>query len=595
MAQQFLNELGLAGNQSMPINSTLIFSHPQMEEDLRVRSGANSIKWSYELNTISTPTVGGEVVQILSCFVGPITIEGTAAGYQTGATVNRGERPGWGPGTTTPTDEALNIVHWFLRYMHLAGALQGQDDRRNEAAIKFSYPARNWDFWIQVTQLNGFDFSSDQVLVPWSITAEILSDAGLDYFEAATMNTFTDSLTERTLLHKAISPGFDYANNPFINRALNDPGGAALSSRLGDNFQTLIASWSDSNFMTWGFHPFGNPGELMPEDPYTVWQRLLGGEFVGKPPTTDYLGISYDAATDGGGGGGGGETLPGQVLPEERWLEDVLRALGAPISQQNICFMRAWQAWEGGHTKNAAKYNWLNVTTPMKGSSSAGTSQSSIQKYSDYETGVAAQVKTITNGRYPNIVAGLREGNPLTDWDGVARDLHMWHTGREGGHDTYSNNIRRSAEQCIAKYAKPTGARAAILEYIVQAEGNEANWHYAFGGPHGRGGYISPTASNVQTDCSGYTTLCYMHAQKKGFAVPSIPAQSDAQGAMGKRVSGTYLVGDLCIYPNHVSIVASAGDARTATVSSHGQESGPKRYTGINYRGDLTHVVRILD
>lgn len=452
MAQQYLNELGLAGNQSMPISSTLVFWHPSIDDRLHIRSGAHSIKWSYELNTASTPTVGGEVVQILSCFVGPITITGEAAGYQTGSKVARTERPGWGPGTTTPTDEALTIVDWFLQYMHLAGTLQGQDDRRNEAAIKFSYPARGWEFFIQVTALSGFDFSADQVTVPWSITAEIVSDAGLDYFEAATMNSFTDSLTERKLLYKAISPGFDYRSNPFLNPGVNDPGGAALSSRLGDNFQSLVASWADADFMTWGFNPFGNPGELMPEDPYTVWQRLLGGEFIGQPPTTDYLNAAYSAA--GGGGASGSQTLPGQVLPEERWIQSLLEALGYPLTQQNICFMRSWQAWEGGHTKNTAKFNWLNSTQKAKGSVSAGTKQASVQAYPDFETGVQATAQTITSGNsgrgYPAIEAALASGNPTNYWDEMAADLRTWHGGQD---DAYRNKIRASTEQCLAQYA----------------------------------------------------------------------------------------------------------------------------------------------
>jgi len=452
-----LNELGFTGNQSVPIDSVLVFTHPQLPEPLRVRSGAHSIKWSYELNTLSTPTVGGEVVQILSCFVGPITIQGEAVGYQTGARADRSKRPGWAG--YTPTDEAVSIMDWFLDYMHLAGTLQGDDETRNQAAIRFEYPARGWAFWIQVTGLQGFDFSTKQVTVPWSITAEVISDAGLDYFEAATMNTFTDDLTSRTLLAQAISPGYDAASNPFINPALNSPGDAALAARLGDNFQSLIASWAGANFMTWGFNPMGDPADIMSEDPYSFYHKQLGGEYLGTFTTdtvTDYGGIPVDVGSaTGTGGSDAGDAATGPV-PD--WIAAVLRVGGWGQTQQNVCFLRSWQKWEGGGTNNAATFNFMNTTLEIPGHSHGNNPgmRSDIQAYDTFDNGVLATVKTIKSGNsgagYPRIGAALGLGNVLDNWGGVQHDLNVWVSGpNAGGLDSpsaYTEHIRKDTEAC---------------------------------------------------------------------------------------------------------------------------------------------------
>jgi len=573
----------LAGQKSIPIDSSLVFRHPEMDDDLRVRSGANAIKWSYELNTVSTPTVGGEVVQVLSCFVGPITIEGLASGHQTGSKVDRSRRPGWGD--FTPTDEVQEIIDWFLRYMHLAGSLVGQgDERRSESAIRFSYPARGWEFWIQVIDLQGFDFSADQVAVPWSITAEVVSDAGLDYFEAATMNTFTDDLTSRTMLAQAISPGKDFLSNPFVNPTLNAPTDKDLAERLGDNFQSLVASWGDSNFMTWGFNPIGDPGDVMKEDPYSTWAKLTGGEYLGQFPDTaikDYQGAPF-VATDGGDGGSA--PAGGAVDPTAaQWIQDVLKGVGGQQTQENVCFMKTWAHFEDGGGGAASRYNWLNTTQSMPGADTINAD--GVKAYKDAATGVRATVQTILNGHYPHIVAGLRSGNILqSDWAGVSADLDVWGTGHAGA-------IRSMATTCAkTALATPTAtaAQRAMIDYIGRAENNEPNWHYVRGGPAGRTFFPNPGAASISTDCSGYTA-CVYHA-----AGISIPAQSDAQGARGHVVSGSFQVGDLCIYPDHVTVVKAPGAATSAIVSSHGQESGPRAYRGVNYRGDLQKVVRIL-
>jgi hypothetical protein len=49
---------------------------------LTVNSGLEEASWSYNLNCMTYPTYGGEVVQILSCNVGELTLAGTLPSYR---------------------------------------------------------------------------------------------------------------------------------------------------------------------------------------------------------------------------------------------------------------------------------------------------------------------------------------------------------------------------------------------------------------------------------------------------------------------------------------------------------------------------------
>jgi len=309
---QLYDQLGnLVGTQSLPIDSTLHFSHPAIDDGkpLLIRSGANSINWSYRLNTQATPTIGGEVIQILSCYVGPITIQGLASGMSTKVQDNLKQPAGWGPGAFTPADEMSQIVLWFTKYMHRAG---GGRKRRIEEAIKFTYPARGWEFYIQVTNIKGFDLRRDQVAVPWAITAEVVDDPGLDYFISETMSQYTDSLTSRAALQVAISKDFEFAANPFINPALDvQTSSANLASRLGDNFQALVAAWSygDFNVLNTGFSSIADPKRQTGVDnPYDYYTQIVGGTYLGDPTK---IRSDYNASffAEGGSPIGGSEVI----------------------------------------------------------------------------------------------------------------------------------------------------------------------------------------------------------------------------------------------------------------------------------------------
>jgi hypothetical protein len=107
------------------------------------------------------------------------------------------------------------------------------------------------------------------------------------------------------------------------------------------------------------------------------------------------------------------------------WENDVLTAIGAPITAANIAFLDAWQHAEGG----SATYNPLNTTQPASGSTpynSAG-----VQDFTTPTQGANATKQTLENGYYPAIVSALQSGDPLNNGDlgAMSQELNKWGTG----------------------------------------------------------------------------------------------------------------------------------------------------------------------
>lgn len=96
------------------------------------------------------------------------------------------------------------------------------------------------------------------------------------------------------------------------------------------------------------------------------------------------------------------------------WRVDVLKGLGAPLSKQNIEFLTTWQRYEGGHTNNDARWNWLNTTSNAPGAVRSINSVG-VKAFDTYHDGVNATIQTLNNGRYPDVVAALRKGDPYTN------------------------------------------------------------------------------------------------------------------------------------------------------------------------------------
>ncbi len=326
----------------IPMTAQVKFSHPLNNDPrwipngpLFINSGVNSVKWSYELITQTTPTIGGEVVQILSCFVGPISIQGEAIGYLTGEGADN-PTAGWnrqvqksgeeGTSAYTPTEEMMNIMRWFRSYMHFAGT--DRHEHRVEDPVLFEYPDRGWSFYIQPTGFEGFKMDKTMVTVPWSITAEVVSDAAADYFKKSTMSGYTDTLTlsSARMLQRAISGDGTNAGSitlqgdNFAGQAHNiftDPklgyDRNVYATQLATNYHLLVASYLQGDFKHFGYASFPTDKQFSANDLDKIYSEIFHnsqGGFLGTVVPGVTPGFDTGSGSTSFGGGSGSDSTP---------------------------------------------------------------------------------------------------------------------------------------------------------------------------------------------------------------------------------------------------------------------------------------------
>jgi cell wall-associated NlpC family hydrolase len=134
-------------------------------------------------------------------------------------------------------------------------------------------------------------------------------------------------------------------------------------------------------------------------------------------------------------------------LAKDLWIAATLKRLGAPNTARNRAYLRSQQRWEGGHTHNTARFNWLNTSRSGYGGRSANISVAPhIKRYPGFEQGVAATADTIRSG-YPSVLAALRSGNIDARSPGVASDLRKWVSGSRAMNSktqAYANRVASS-------------------------------------------------------------------------------------------------------------------------------------------------------
>lgn len=106
-----------------------------------------------------------------------------------------------------------------------------------------------------------------------------------------------------------------------------------------------------------------------------------------------------------------------------RFSRDLLTRLKLPVTAENIRFLNAWQQAEG----TRAAFNPLATTQPAKGAGNFNTV--GVKDYTSYSQGLDATVRTLTNGRYGNILTALRQGNSA-ERAAQAVAESPWGTGR---------------------------------------------------------------------------------------------------------------------------------------------------------------------
>lgn len=118
-----------------------------------------------------------------------------------------------------------------------------------------------------------------------------------------------------------------------------------------------------------------------------------------------------------------------------QFITQLLHQMGAPDTPQNRAFMQNWQRWEGGWTNNRATFNPWNSTR----GNYPGINDVGVRAYPNMKTGLEFTKQTLMNGRYPDIVAGLRDGNPYDN--PIQDDLSVWLSGKPTGGESYAAKV----------------------------------------------------------------------------------------------------------------------------------------------------------
>lgn len=96
--------------------------------------------------------------------------------------------------------------------------------------------------------------------------------------------------------------------------------------------------------------------------------------------------------------------------------------------------LNQWQPYEGGWTKNNANFNPINTTENMPGASSINSV--GVKAYQSLDDGVEATARTLTNGKYGNIMRALHTG--VIDAS-IAPDVRTWTSGQPTGHSNFAD------------------------------------------------------------------------------------------------------------------------------------------------------------
>ncbi len=100
---------------------------------------------------------------------------------------------------------------------------------------------------------------------------------------------------------------------------------------------------------------------------------------------------------------------------QQPWQLDILRALGAPTTANNVANLNRWNACEGNKAGGSGLpiNNPFNTTLPYNGA--PGVNSVNVRHYLSYADGIAATVKTITGTKaFAPILAALMNDAPTS-------------------------------------------------------------------------------------------------------------------------------------------------------------------------------------
>jgi hypothetical protein len=230
-------------------NVNLIFTHPQITHKnkrlpLVITTGMDAISWDYDLNIQRYPTYGGEVVQILSCNIANLMIQGTTSSYSSSGDFSN-------PGIE-------EIYTWFNAYMQSAsqGATRN-GTHYDQNSITMSYPYRNWTVEFQCQSAPGFSLGTDIVAPTWQITGKVTNVP--ESMKNLTLNTVLSGETAKEFgrIHDGVDLSRpDPATNPYQspfpskNERVQQQRISHALGNLGSYWQNLVSVWDNGDFST---------------------------------------------------------------------------------------------------------------------------------------------------------------------------------------------------------------------------------------------------------------------------------------------------------------------------------------------------------
>lgn len=145
----------------------------------------------------------------------------------------------------------------------------------------------------------------------------------------------------------------------------------------------------------------------------------------------------------------------------DEMYKKILEGISAPVTENNITYMRAWRRAEGGR----ATFNPFNTTQKYKDATNYNSF--GVKNYPTMEAGIEATVKTLLNGRYNDIVDSLKSDSP-PQVTAASKSLSVWGTG--GG-------VLRVLDRSQAK------SRPGVLERVGDAlKGIQGSAKHILGG-----------------------------------------------------------------------------------------------------------------
>lgn len=154
------------------------------------------------------------------------------------------------------------------------------------------------------------------------------------------------------------------------------------------------------------------------------------------------------------------------------WRTDLLHSMGYKPTKANLRFLANWQRWEGGHTNNSARFNWLN-TTHGDGES---INSVGVKRFGSYDQGIRATAETLMNGRYQDILDGLQSGDPFHS--NIGAGLQVWVSGRPNGNPGYAQKVLGGRVSSTGSPSPARAPRPAQAPKAPAALQGESDWQW---------------------------------------------------------------------------------------------------------------------